>query len=107
MIRKIINVLNQCDNNFAFMAGVSFTSLLINASECVEYHVYVLALGMSRENQDKFYEVIWGYPHIDMMLEVISLPFSYELSLCYCGNGILLSSDMERFSSRGEMQAVC
>lgn len=70
-MKKRINVLYQCDNNFAFMTGVSFTSLLINASASVEYHVYILTPDMSRENQDKFYEVIQEYPQIDVTLEFI------------------------------------
>lgn len=71
-MKKRLNILYQCDNNFAFMTGVSFTSLLINASDKVEYHVYLLTPDMSAENQRKYYEVMQKYPQIDMTLEFIS-----------------------------------
>ena len=71
-MKKRLNILYQCDDNFAFMAGVSFTSLLINASEQIEYHVYVLTPDMSEENQAKYYDVMDKYPQIDLTLEFIS-----------------------------------
>lgn len=57
-MRKRINVLYQCDNNFAFMAGVSFTSLLMNADNDLDYRVYLLTPDMSDENMDKWREAI-------------------------------------------------
>lgn len=33
----VINIMYQCDNNFAFMAGVSFTSLVINSDKNIQY----------------------------------------------------------------------
>ena len=71
-MRKRINVLYQSSELYAFMTGVSFTSLLINASKNVEYHVYVLTPDMSIENRNKFKEVLKEYPQIDMTLEFIS-----------------------------------
>ena len=71
-MKKRLNILYQCDDNFAFMAGVSFTSLLINASEQIEYHVYVLTPNMSQENREKYYDVVKSYPRIDITLEFIS-----------------------------------
>lgn len=71
-MKKRINVLYQCDNSFAFMTGVSFTSLLVNASRQAEYHVYILTPDMSRENRDKFREIVCAYPQIDMTLTFIS-----------------------------------
>lgn len=71
MMKKRINVLYQCDDRFAFMTGVSFTSLLINASEQAEYHVYILTPDMSLENRDRFHEIVHKYPQIDMTLAFI------------------------------------
>lgn len=70
-MKKRINVLYQCDNNFAFMTGVSFTSLLMNASRDVEYHVYILTPDMSQQNKDKFLEARQAYPQIDITLTFI------------------------------------
>ncbi|MDE6847611.1 MAG: hypothetical protein K2J99_17825 [Lachnospiraceae bacterium] len=71
-MKKRINILYQCDNNYAFMAGVSFASLLLNASSQIEYHVYVLTPDMSQENRDKWYEVRNRNPQIDLELTFIS-----------------------------------
>ncbi len=53
-----INILYQCDDNFAFMAGVSFTSLVIHADPAIKYYVYVLTPDMSLENKDKWHNCI-------------------------------------------------
>ena len=57
MKRKRINVLYQCDDKFAFMAGVSFASLAINSDKEAEYFVYVLTPDMSEINRRKWCEV--------------------------------------------------
>ncbi len=54
VMRKRINILFQCDNNFAFMAGVAFTSLMLNATPNIAYYVYVLTPDMSEENREKY-----------------------------------------------------
>lgn len=72
VLKKRINVLYQSSNDYAFMAGVSFTSLLANASEQLEYYVYVLTSDMSKENRDKFDEAMHEYPQIDLTLTFIS-----------------------------------
>lgn len=61
---KRLNILYQCDDNFAFMAGVSFTSLLENASRDIEYHVYVLTPDMSLTNREKWYEIKKKYANV-------------------------------------------
>lgn len=71
-MKKRLNILYQCDNNFAFMTGVSFTSLLINASKQIEYYVYILTPDMSEENKKKYIQIKEQYSEIDMHLEFIS-----------------------------------
>lgn len=51
---KQINILYQCDNNFAFMVGTSMTSLLANASKEIYYQIFFIASGLSEENISKF-----------------------------------------------------
>ena len=68
---KRLNVLYQCDNNFAFMAGVSFTSLVINAADDIRYFVYVLTPDMSEENRQKWYRVVSKYKKTNIILEFI------------------------------------
>lgn len=70
-MKKRINILFQCDNNFAFMTGVSFTSLVINATSNVEYYVYVLTPDMSEENRKKYFEVASMRPEIEIHLEFL------------------------------------
>lgn len=65
MSKKRVNILYQCDNNFAFMAGVSLTSLLENASEEIRYDIYVLTPDMSEENREKFRSFHKYYSNID------------------------------------------
>lgn len=70
-MKKRINILFQCDNNFAFMAGVSFTSLVINASSNVEYYVYVLTPDMSKENKEKYCQVANMRSDVSIKLEFL------------------------------------
>ena len=53
-----INILYQCDNNFAFMAGISFTSLLMHIDRDMEYYVYLLTPDMDEDNQNKWKNAI-------------------------------------------------
>jgi len=71
-MRKRVNILYQCDNNFAFMTGVSFTSLVINASNEVDYYVFVLTPDMSQENRNKYFQIVSQYPDKHIMLSFIS-----------------------------------
>lgn len=64
---KHINILYQCDNNFAFMTGVSCTSLLINAKKNrggVFYSIYILNTDISEENKKRFYSLKKQFPDI-------------------------------------------
>lgn len=56
-MKKRVNILFQCDNNFAFMTGVAFTSLMLNATPNVVYYIYVLTPDMSEENRKKYRSV--------------------------------------------------
>lgn len=71
-MKKRLNVLYQCSNEFAFMAGVSFASLVLNASDKIEYYVYVLTPDMSEENRERYYAIKNQNPHVDLHLEFIS-----------------------------------
>lgn len=68
MSNKRVNILYQCDNNFAFMAGVSVTSLLENADKQIKYDIYILTPDMSEENREKFYSLYEKYSNIDFRL---------------------------------------
>ena len=48
--RRQLNILYQCDNRFAFMVGVSMTSLLANADKDIYYHIFFIASALSTEN---------------------------------------------------------
>ncbi len=68
MNKKRINILYQCDNNFAFMTGVSVTSLLENASREIRYDIYILTPDMSEDNRKKFLDLYNQYPAIDFKI---------------------------------------
>ncbi len=57
-MNKRVNILYQCDNNFAFMAGVSFTSLLMHVDKDIDYYVYLLTPDMDEENREKWCKAI-------------------------------------------------
>lgn len=73
--RKRVNILYQCDNNFAFMVGTSMTSLLANASKEIYYQIYFIAAGLSEENIEKFKSLKNLFPEIDY--DLIFLDSSY------------------------------
>lgn len=75
---KRINILFQCDNNFAFMAGVAFTSLVLNASRAIDYYVYVLTPDMNDENQKKYQEVLELNPKATIHLEFLDAKICEE-----------------------------
>lgn len=66
--RKQVNILYQCDNNFAFMVGTSMTSLLANASKDISYRIFFMASGLSDENIEKFKSLKNLFPEIDYEL---------------------------------------
>ncbi len=70
-MKKRVNIWYQSSDAYAFMTGVSFTSLLLNASEKIAYHVYILTTDMTDRNKKKFYRTVEKFPHIDMKLEFI------------------------------------
>lgn len=71
-MKKRVNILYQCDDNFAFMTGVSFTSLVLNASEDIFYDIYLLTPDMSEENRNKYYEVLKKNDTKDIRLTFLS-----------------------------------
>lgn len=77
---KTVNILYQCDNNFAFMVGVSMTSLLINASKNVQYNIFLLTPDMSADNREKFM-------HMKELFPDIHYNFTF-LDAAYCENEI-------------------
>lgn len=62
--KKQINILYQCDNNFAFMVGTSLTSLLSNASAEIYYRIFLLALNLSEDDLVKFQSLKSLFPKI-------------------------------------------
>ncbi len=70
-MKKRVNILYQCDNNFAFMTGVSFMSLAINASPEIFYDVYVLTPDMSEENRDKYRSIVATFPEKEIRLSFL------------------------------------
>lgn len=77
-MKKRVNILFQCDNNFAFMAGVAFTSLVLNASVEVDYYVYVLTPDMSEGNREKYKEVAKQNPNATIYLEFLDANICHE-----------------------------
>lgn len=71
MNKKRVNLLYQCDNNFAFMTGVSVTSLLENAATDVRYDIYILTPDMSEENKRRFDTFYQRYPSIDFCISFL------------------------------------
>ncbi len=55
------------------MTGVSFASLVINASCNIDYYVYVLTPDMSEENRKKYYQIVSQYPDKNIILEFLSV----------------------------------
>lgn len=68
---KAVNILYQCDNNFAFMVGTSLTSLLINASKDVQYNVFLLTEDMSEKNRSRFLELVDQYSDVHCSFEFL------------------------------------
>ena len=62
--RRQLNILYQCDNRFAFMVGVSMTSLLANADKDIYYHIFFIASALSTENIKKFESLKELFPEI-------------------------------------------
>lgn len=66
-----INILYQCSNEYAFMAGVSIVSLLENADRNIEYCIYILNEKMSDQNRKCFAALKEEYPTIHFTIEFL------------------------------------
>lgn len=77
-MKKRLNILFQCDNNFAFMTGVAFSSLILNASERVAYYIYVLTPDMSEENRAKYRKVAFMRSEIEVHIEFLDASICEE-----------------------------
>ncbi len=66
-----VNILYQSDDNFAFMVGVSLTSLLENADPAIYYDIYILELHYSEENKRKFISLKSRYPELQFRISFI------------------------------------
>ena len=70
-MKKRINILFQSDDNFAFMVGVSISSLLENANRDVFYDIYYFALNLSEASRKKFEELRTRHPETDFRLTIV------------------------------------
>lgn len=75
MDRKQVNVLYQCDDNFAFMVGTSLTSLLAHANKEIHYQIFLIASDLSKESIEKFRMLEETFSEIDY--ELIFLDATY------------------------------
>lgn len=75
---KNLAILYQSSNEFAFMVGTSLTSLLENASDNLEYNVFILTPDMTIENREKFEKLISSYPQIHMKLTFLDATYCQE-----------------------------
>lgn len=65
---KRLNILYQFDDSFAFMAGVSITSLLVNASKDIHYQIFILHLNLSTKNIENLKSLKERFSDIDFNL---------------------------------------
>ncbi len=56
-----VNILYQCDNNYAPFMGVSLTSLLINNTDLKNLHIFLLGKELSEENMRKIQQTCDEY----------------------------------------------
>ncbi len=61
---RTLNLYYQCNNNFAYALATSIVSLLIHASEEIQYDIYILTPDITVENQDKIQGMLRDYPKI-------------------------------------------
>lgn len=66
-----LEILYQCSNAYAFMAGVSIYSLLSNANEKIKYDIYVLTKDMSIENRKNIEGLPENFKNIESKIEII------------------------------------
>ncbi|MBQ7832742.1 MAG: hypothetical protein IJ336_04095, partial [Lachnospiraceae bacterium] len=68
-----INVLYQCDNNYAPFMGVSLTSLLMNNVELENLHIFLLGKDLSIENMQKIQRTCDEYGRKIIFLDCVGL----------------------------------
>lgn len=56
-----VNILYQCDNNYAPFMGVSLTSLLMNNMDLKDLHIFLLGKKLSEENMQKIQRTCDAY----------------------------------------------
>lgn len=61
---KTLNLYYQCNNNFVYALATSIVSLLVHASECIQYDIYILTPDITKENQDKICGMLADYPKV-------------------------------------------
>lgn len=61
---KTLNLYYQCNNNFVYALATSIVSLLVHASECIQYDIYILTPDITKENQDKICGMLADYPQV-------------------------------------------
>ena len=61
MTKNILEVLYQCDDNYATLTGVSMLSLMENNKDISEININLLDDGISKENLDKTRELVLSY----------------------------------------------
>ena len=61
---KTLNLYYQCNNNFVYALATSIVSLLVHASESIQYDIYILTPDITKENQDKICGMLADYPKV-------------------------------------------
>lgn len=61
---KTLNLYYQCNNNFVYALATSIVSLLVHASESIQYDIYILNPDITKENQDKICGMLADYPKV-------------------------------------------
>ena len=56
-----MNILYQCDDNYAPYAGISIISLLLNNIDVDNINIYILSNGISKLNRDKIIKTCKKY----------------------------------------------
>ncbi len=61
---RTLNLYYQCNNNFVYALATSIVSLLIHASEEIQYDIYILTPDITVENQNRIKGMPKDYPKI-------------------------------------------
>ncbi len=61
MSKQVLDVLYQCDDNYATLTGVSMVSLLENNKDLEEIHIHLLDDGIHEANRAKLREAVASY----------------------------------------------